>query len=256
MRISTFQPTAALAPFVEKLSIVESDIEVTRALLPDRGLIVGVRFSGAAHMRGTRMPDAAVTGLQPSIRSMCTAAGSGIVLAHFRPGGAAACFRVPAHELFGATLPLDALLGRVDTAALVDRVGSARTNAERAAVLDQVLVARAAGASRDRLSIEAARRIAVAHGRIRIADLAAGLGVTQDPLEKRFRRAIGASPKQVAMLARIRHAIDLATAAGSGASLARVALDAGYYDQSHFNREFRAVTHESPRQFFAAAAHC
>jgi AraC-like DNA-binding protein len=32
--------------------------------------------------------------------------------------------------------------------------------------------------------------------------------------------------------------------------LTQLALDAGYFDQSHFNREVRAVTGEAPGRFF------
>lgn len=253
MRMSTFPPSAPLAPFVEKLSIIESDVDVSRVLLPDLGLILGVRFAGAAHLAGERLPDAAMTGVQTSVRHMRTTAHSGIVLAHFRPGGAAACLRVPLHELCGATVALDALLGRAEVATLGDRIAAAPSHAERAAILDDALVARVAHEP-DALAVAAARAIDAAGGRIRIAELARTLGISQDPLEKRFRSAIGASPKQLAMLVRIRRAISLASQ--SPASLARVALDAGYFDQSHFNREFRAVTGESPRQFFRAGTHC
>lgn len=253
MQMSTFAPSAPLAPFVEKLSIVESDVDISRVLLPDLGLILGVRFAGAAHLAGVRLPDAAMTGMQTSVRHMRTAAHSGIVLAHFRPGGAAAFLRAPLHELCDATIGLDALLGRAEVATLGDRIATAPSHAERAAILDEALVARVAHEP-DPLALAAARAIEAAAGRVRIADLARMLAISQDPLEKRFRSAIGASPKQLAMLVRMRRAISLASR--SPASLARVALDAGYFDQSHFNREFRAVTGESPRQFFRAGTHC
>lgn len=261
MRLSTFSPSAALAPFVEKLSVVESDVDVTRALLPELGLILGVRFAGAARLGSTRLPDAAMTGVQATARQMSTAAHSGIVLAHFRPGGAAACFRAPMHELFGATVALDALLGRAEVATLSDRIASASSNPERVAILDETLVAQISGIV-DPVALEAARRIETAGGRVRIAELAAELGLTQDPLEKRFRRVIGAGPKQLAMLVRIRRAIELATSPVPRGTrrvprhLSDVALEAGYFDQSHFNRELRAVTGESPTQFFRAAAYC
>jgi AraC-like DNA-binding protein len=253
MRIATFRPSAALAPFVDKLAIVESDIDVTRALLPELGLILGIRFAGAAHLGTTRLPDATLTGVQGTVRQISTAAGGGIVLATFKPGGAAACFREPLHELFGTLAPLDALLPRDELERVRDRIATAPSHAHRAALLDELLVARICSPP-DRIVMLAARAIDAAGGRIRIADLARDLGVSQDPLEKRFRRAVGASPKQLAMLVRIRRAIALAAVAPR--SLANVALAAGYFDQSHFNREFRAVTGEPPTTFFRDTAYC
>jgi AraC-like DNA-binding protein len=41
-----------------------------------------------------------------------------------------------------------------------------------------------------------------------------------------------------------------------GASLTRLAADAGFFDQSHFNRALRAATGASPRAFFGAGGYC
>ncbi len=251
MRMSTFAPSPRLSAIVEKFLVVESAVEVTRAVLPDLGGILGVRFAGSASMGPTRMPFAAVTGIQAQVRHMKTQAGSGIVLAHFRPGGAAAVLRIPMHELFASTASLDAILGRAEAARTIDRVASAPDNAARVAVLDEILVARMG--EPDPIAIAAARAIEAAHGTLRIANLARELGITQDPLEKRFRRAIGAPPKHLASLARVRHAIDLAK---RGGAMSRVAYEAGYFDQSHFNREFRTVTGQPPSAFFRDHTYC
>jgi len=39
-------------------------------------------------------------------------------------------------------------------------------------------------------------------------------------------------------------------------SWSRLALAAGYFDQSHFIREFRSVTGEAPERFFRAGGYC
>jgi methylphosphotriester-DNA--protein-cysteine methyltransferase len=96
----------------------------------------------------------------------------------------------------------------------------------------------------------AVRAIVEARGALRIRELARRLAISQDPLEKRFRRAVGMSPKQLARLVRIRHAI---AAYRPGMSLARLAIAAGFYDQAHFHRELRAVTGEAPGRFLPAA---
>jgi AraC-like DNA-binding protein len=64
---------------------------------------------------------------------------------------------------------------------------------------------------------------------------------------------VGTSPKQLASLVRLRRVID---ARHTGARWARLAIEAGYFDQSHFNREFRAITGESPRRFFQSDTFC
>lgn len=70
---------------------------------------------------------------------------------------------------------------------------------------------------------------------------------SQDTIEKRFRRAVGMTPKHYARLSRLRYAAALFR---PGMCFTDLALDAGYFDQSHFIRDVKAVTGETPRQFF------
>jgi AraC-like DNA-binding protein len=256
MEVTTIPPDARLAPFVERFLIVESAFEVTRVLLPNHGLILGVRYRGAATelaQRAIRLPGSALTGLLPSVRHMRTHANSAIVLAMFRPAGAARFFAMPLHELFGTTIPLDALVPRGDVHRLAERVAAQPDHARRVAVVEQFLLARMTVDPADPIAGAAVGALEAARGSLRIATLADGLGISLDALEKRFRRAIGTSPKHLASLLRVQHAIDLAR---SGATWSRIAHQVGYFDQPHFIREFRAITGEAPAKFFRDAAYC
>jgi AraC-like DNA-binding protein len=256
MQVTTLRPSARLAPHVDRFTVVESAAEATRVLLPECGLVLGVRYAGASSVidgeRATRLADIMLTGVLGAARTMRTHAGGGIVLAMFRPTGAARFFRTPLHELFGSTVALDALMARGDVERLGNELTAQRDHAGRVGVLEAFLLARL-GDGEDPVAAAAVRAIAAARGSLRIASLADSLGISQDPLEKRFRRAVGASPKQLAQLVRIKHAIALGQ---GGASWSRVAHEAGYADQSHFNREFRAVTGASPTRFFGGVEHC
>jgi len=257
MQVTTIRPSARLAPFVDRFVIVESGDEITRTLLPETGLILGVRYSGAASLiqegRATRVPDATLTGILGTARRMRTHAGGGIVLAQFRPAGAAPFFRAPLDELFGAHAPLEAILSRAGVQRLGEKMFRRPDHAGRIAVLEEFLLSRMHTNGTDPIAGAAVQAIGASHGSLRISHLARQLGISQDPLEKRFRRAIGTSPKHLASIVRVRHAIALAE---RGTSLSRVAHDAGYYDQSHFIRDFRAITGDSPTRFFRAGDHC
>lgn len=80
-------------------------------------------------------------------------------------------------------------------------------------------------------------------------ELAASLYISQDPFEKKFRSRIGCSPKKFAAIIRIRNLINNYS---SYSSLTEAAYEAGFYDQSHFIKEFRQFTGKSPSAFFAA----
>jgi AraC-like DNA-binding protein len=257
MEVTTIAPSAPLAPFVDRFTIVETRDEVARVLLPECGLVLGVRYAGAATSlngeRATRMPDFTLTGILGATRHMRTHAKSGVVLAQFRPAGAAAFFRTSLDELFGSTVSLDALVARADVERLGDRVASQRDHGRRIAVVEEFLLERLAVNRADSIVTVAVRAIEASRGVLRMASLADELAIGQNSLERRFRRAIGTSPKQLASLIRVRHAIDIGR---RGVPWSRVAHEAGYFDQSHFIRDFRAVTGQAPTRFFGGVEYC
>jgi AraC-like DNA-binding protein len=199
------------------------------------------------------MPDASLAGMRGSVRQMVTSPNAGIVLATFHTSGAAAFFAQPLHELFGTTAALDELVPKSEIELATCRVSAARDLPGRVAAVERFLLERLRAGSRDRVVGAAVRAISDARGAIRIGELARALAISRDRLEKRFRQSVGASPKQLAQILRVRHAIDLCR---SGSSLTLAAIDAGYFDQSHFIREFRMFTGEAPRRFFRGVEHC
>jgi AraC-like DNA-binding protein len=248
-----YPPSAALAPFVREFMVVDVQDETTRLRLPEPGLVLGVRYAGWATILAgdgdTHLPDVSLAAMTATARRMRTGAGGGVVLARFHPGGAAAFFPQPLHQLFGTTVALQDLLPRAQVDELQARVRQAAGDRGRVATLQAFLRARLQPAALDPLVTAAVRAIGDARGAVQIRALARQLAISQDPFEKRFRRVVGASPKQLASLVRLRHAID---SYRPGAPLTRLALDAGYFDQSHFNREFRAVTGQAPGRLLRA----
>jgi methylphosphotriester-DNA--protein-cysteine methyltransferase len=99
----------------------------------------------------------------------------------------------------------------------------------------------------------ALRAIHADPGALRVGALALDLGMSVDGLEKRFRRAVGASPKQLASIVRLRRAIG---SHGRGSTLTQLAHDAGYYDQPHFIRQFVAAAGSAPKAFLDGAEYC
>lgn len=228
-----------------------------RVLVPDGDVTLGIRYSGSASMleagEQRTLPDATFASMRATARHMFTRAGGGVVLAAFRPGGAARFFAHPLHELFGETLDLELFLRRSEIDRAEARIGEARNHAARVQVMEEILSQRLRPEAPDPVVSAAIRAIRAQNGCIRIAELAATLDIRIDPLEKRFRSAVGATPKQLASILRVKHAFD---SYRPGVNLARLSLDSGFSDQSHFIREFRRVFGDSPQRFFRANAHC
>lgn len=86
-------------------------------------------------------------------------------------------------------------------------------------------------------------------GRIQVQEVADHLGVSRRTLERHFMEVLGFPPKQFIRLIRFQKAIALIKHNDPCSSLTRVAYDSGYSDQSHFIRDFRLLSGESPRFF-------
>ena len=80
-------------------------------------------------------------------------------------------------------------------------------------------------------------------------ELAAVAGLSTFHLIRRFKREIGITPYEYLMNVRIEAAKKLLAA---GMPVSQVALDAGFYDQSHLNRHFRRILGFPPGKYRAA----
>ena len=93
--------------------------------------------------------------------------------------------------------------------------------------------------------------IEAAGGAVTIDALAARAGVSRQHLARRFTALVGVSPKVFARVVRLRRAT-AALAAAPVVDLATVAADAGYADQAHMNRDFRALAGTTPARFHSS----
>ncbi|MBM9501031.1 AraC family transcriptional regulator [Leptospira sp. 201903071] len=90
---------------------------------------------------------------------------------------------------------------------------------------------------------EAVRRITMSKGKIPISQLTRDLGVIKKTLERKFQERIGYNPKEFARVVRFQNAAWMKL---EDQNLSELALNAGYYDQSHLNKEFVALSGYSP----------
>jgi AraC-like DNA-binding protein len=82
-----------------------------------------------------------------------------------------------------------------------------------------------------------------------IAEMAARLGVSVRRLERAFQHTVGLTPKMFARISRFQRVaaiLDGAPEEAPANRLASVALECGYYDQSHLVRDVRAFAGDTP----------
>ena len=171
----------------------------------------------------------------------------------FRPAGALPFLRLPAHELSGRYVSLDALSPRL-SGAITDRLYVIPTIATRLSALEGVLLAWIRDARPpDAYCEEAVRWILARRGRDSICGLTRHLGISERMLERRFDESVGLSPKLFSRIIRFQSVFQSAQQAGP-LNWAAVAADCGYYDQAHFIRDFREFSGQSPAELFSQAA--
>ena len=191
--------------------------------------------------------DAHVMGTRERAHRKLVPGGVRTVVARLRLGAHEAVLGVSASELTGRIVPLEDLWGDAATRRLYERAGGA-TPVDAAAALDAAIAERvtSAGARSERtqLALDAAHLLAGAS----VAEVARELGISERHLRRVFRQTLGVSPKAYAQLARFHRALRAARS-DAPSSWARIAHEAGYYDQAHLSGEFRSIVGASPRAF-------
>ncbi len=163
----------------------------------------------------------------------------------FREGGAFPILGMPLSELRNELGLLDAL-DRARLLQLHAQLHAAQSLAARITLLEEWLIGRISLNYTRSPLIPASISLLKTGGWNRpIATLAQQLAVSQRQLERLYQSQVGMSPKQYACLLRVDRA-RLALKQLDGQTTTRIGTDLGYFDQSHFIREFNAVVGMTP----------
>ncbi len=161
--------------------------------------------------------------------------------------GAALSLLGPVGELNNAAVPLEEILGRW-AVRLVEQLGHAATWEERFTLLDGVFSALDIPDGKQ-ISPEVSwlrRQLVASGGQARVEPLMDETGWSRRLVTERFRTQLGLAPKAYARIIRFQRAVGLLGTVRDGHTLADVAIECGYYDQSHLTRDFVALAGSTP----------
>jgi AraC-like DNA-binding protein len=228
-------------------------VPVTRPELPTPSLVLllslaePLSLSRSGKRSGPNRAQAALVGVS---RAGIVAAHTGsqsVLEVQLSPLAAMAVFGVPAAELTDQIVDLAELW--TETSQLLDRLRMAAIWADRFHLIEASLTARAEkGPDVDSVLAGAWRQVIDSQGDLGMQVLHEQTGWSRKRLAEHFRAEIGLPPKAMAGLVRFQHAVGLLRRPGHH-SLAAVARACGYYDQAHFNREFRELAGCTPTEF-------
>jgi AraC-like DNA-binding protein len=240
-----YKPGAPLSEFVDFFWIYEGYAPPHRG---ERLLPTGTSelvFSVDANGRTV----SGVSGARSEALMLDTSTPFSVIAVHFRPGGSFPFFGVPSTELCNRGVSLDVLWGR-DASRFKDRLWEEKTADKRFNLLEEALLRNARG----RFDRHAAVRYALdvfdrSNGMRPVGDVFQKIGLSPRRFTELFRSEVGLSPKTFcrirrfnAVLERIERLTDV--------DWADVAVSCGYFDQAHFNHDFRALAGLTPSAYF------
>jgi len=139
----------------------------------------------------------------------------------------------------------DALINGRDT---VDRLCQAQTFTDRWNIIKDYLCGRIdEGYEIDPLVSYVAKTIVVNHGNIKVQELEKDTGYSNRYLRKKVNMGIGLPMKAFGEIVRFQWSYHLYRQAGGNMNLVDLALQSGYYDQSHMNMNYKKLTGFLPK---------
>jgi AraC-like DNA-binding protein len=191
---------------------------------------------------------ALLVGAQSEYMVIDTAQQASIMGVHFRPGGAFPFFREPAGELRDTVVSLDTLWARA-AADLRDRILEAVNHHERLLILERALLEQVVKPMQRHGAVAfALREFATAPYLRTVADVTSQIGLSSRRFIDLFRDEVGLTPKVYCRIQRFQRALRRAEGRRT-VEWAAVALDCGYFDQAHFNHDFRAFSGINPSAY-------
>lgn len=252
MKYSTFVPNPQLQHIVACYWIVEGLEMVSQKIIPDGCSELIFHFADRYQVHAA--------GKQQVLQSFSIAAGqldkpifltptgsSGVLGVKFKPLGLWKLFRCDMHLLTNETHALTDVLGK-QAVEIVDRIRNASHHGERIEIVEAFLLRQLKDVANSALEPIIAA-IHESHGQVSIRDLSVKFMLPSRKMERLFLQQVGVPAKLYSRLTRFSHVYKLV----QQPKLTKAAATylSGYFDQAHFNREFREFTGENPESYFS-----
>ncbi|GAB1420827.1 helix-turn-helix domain-containing protein [Anaerolineales bacterium] len=177
-----------------------------------------------------------------------TAQAMSLLSVWFKPGGALPFFGVPGDKLHNLHLPLDTLWG-LQANDLYDQLCEASSLIERFRLLEGALLARLYSADERHRAVHYALNIFRATPQaFKIKEVVEAIALSSTRFIDVFRQDVGMTPKQFCRIQRFQQSLAL-IAHQQPMNWVDVALNCGYYDQSHFINDFHSLAGITPSAY-------
>lgn len=244
----------ALLPFVKALWANDGAgvprPGATERVLPTGDTHLAIRLDAPLRLPNRTVGHAVIGGARSDSYVRDTSRPSASVGAQLHPGASLALCGAPAGELAEGHHRLEDLWDPVDARRARERLAGAASLEERLAVFEGILVERIS----DRFCVAplatfATRRFAAGAD---VGSVVEESGYSHRRFVELFRSEVGLAPKVYCRVLRFQRAVEQLSGTGRR-PLGAIAFAAGYSDQPHLTREFRAFAGLSPGEYRRAA---
>lgn len=166
----------------------------------------------------------------------------------FKLGGIYPLINIPIYDIANEFLELD-LLRNNNFNELEEKLYEAGTASKRIEIMETYLLRKIYNKSYEAYNfVDACKKFLLRNPSLDIKTLADKFGTNYKNLERKFQKVIGLTPSELLKIRRFNNAV-FSMYSCKYNSLTDIAYKCGYFDQSHFIREFKQLTAFSPKEF-------
>lgn len=260
MEYSTYEPQDDLAPLVNcywTLEVPAAESAQKQLIIPD-GMIEMAFILGDDVKRYTAgddfilQPRAMVLGQISQPFYIEPAGYVNTFAVRFYPHGFCNLVNVPLSSLNNTETPVTSLFGNDSGGKLIAEITAASDTQQRIGIIERFLFKTLCSRPViDQIVGSTVEVLASSKGTASITKIFKDDLSARRQMERKFTKQIGISPKQLGKIIRLQAALKILLNNEAG-TLTAVAYESGYYDQTHFIKDFREFTGISPKEFLGS----
>lgn len=254
MKESCFYPTPLLSQFIQCYWLYTSGKEsIAQTIFPSGHLELAINISGGSLIttlkgNSTSLPPIEVLGHLTG-PGLIVAENVTLLVARFYAHASSVFFSAPASCFTNHSIDLTELF-KDEASQLSTEIGNVHTIEQKIAVLENFLLQKIRSKELSQKNILLIKNICTdvvnEAGMTNVKKIASKYGFTERKIQKLFLEYVGLTPKMFFKTLRFNKSLQFLQAVDL--SLTSIAYECGYYDQSHFIREFSEFSGLIPSQ--------
>ena len=259
MQFQFIQPHEALKPYIKHYWTMESstfESDVCERVIPTANVQLMFHYRKPFVVKNndstlTHQPKSIISGINNSYFDVSTSGQAGVIAVVFNPTGACHFFRFPLMEVENQSVNLRDIFNK-EIMQIEEKICNETLMGKRIEVIEEFLLQKLLPIHNSNLILiqNSLNLLKQNRGQISALELSGKLSVTTKSLERKFSALLGKTPKQFIKLIRFQEVV-LDISRNRNIDLTEYAYRYGYFDQSHFIKDFKNYTGYTPKEFLS-----